>query len=91
MVSISRSMLLAASLVAFPLAGAMAQHNSSGDGKSTGPSSASATGNKTVLSNNGGDAMKSTTPGYESKHAVSGAVGNSPENAANGKSTKSTQ
>jgi hypothetical protein len=43
MVSISRSMLLAASLLAFPLAGALAQHDPSreGDGKSTASSSAS--------------------------------------------------
>jgi hypothetical protein len=43
MVSISRSMLLAASLLAFPLAGALAQHDPSreGDGKSTTSSSAS--------------------------------------------------
>jgi hypothetical protein len=38
MISISRSMLLAAALVAFPLAGAVAQSDT---GKSTGPSSAS--------------------------------------------------
>jgi hypothetical protein len=43
MVSISRSLLLAASLLAFPLAGAMAQHDPSkeGEGKSTNSSSAS--------------------------------------------------
>jgi hypothetical protein len=91
MVSISRSMLLAASLLAFPLAGAMAQHDSSGEGKSTGPSPSSGNGNKTVLSNNGGDAMKSTAPGYESKSAVSDGVANSPGNAASGKSGKQPQ
>jgi hypothetical protein len=74
--SISRSMLLAAGLLAFPVAGAIAQQNSSekggaamkntgqGDtGKSTGPSSTSAGDKKTVDSENGGAAMKSTTPG----------------------------
>jgi hypothetical protein len=74
MVSFSRSMLLAASLLAFPLAGAMAQHDPSreGEGKSTGASSASGNDNKTVSPNNGGDAMKSTTPGYQSTHDVNG-------------------
>jgi hypothetical protein len=91
MVSISRSMLLAASLVAFPLAGAMAQHDASGDGKPAGPGSASGSGNKAVVSNNGGDAMKSTAPGYQSKSAVSDAVGNSSGNAASGKSGKQPQ
>jgi hypothetical protein len=82
MVSISRSMLLAASLLAFPLAGAMAQHDPSreGEGKSTGSSSTSGS-NKTV-SPNGGDAMKSTAPGYADKSDVAGGVGKSPGNAA---------
>jgi hypothetical protein len=91
MVSISRSILLAASLLAFPLAGAMAQHDSSGEGKSTGPASASGNGNKTVVSHSGGDAMKSTSPGYENKSGVSEGVGNSPGNAAAGKSGKEPQ
>ena len=39
-------------------------------------------------SNNGGNAMKSATPGYESKSTVSGAVGEARDNAANGKSGK---
>jgi hypothetical protein len=80
MVSISRSMLLAAGLLAFPLAGAIAQQNSSekggaamksttqGDtGKSTGPSSASVGDKKTVGSENGGAAMKRTTQGDTGK------------------------
>jgi hypothetical protein len=83
MVSISRLMLLAASLLAFPLAGAMAQHDPSreGEGKSTGPSSASEN-NKTVSPNNSGSAMKSTAPGYADKSDVAGGVGKSPGNAA---------
>jgi hypothetical protein len=72
MVSISRSLLLAASLLAFPLAGAMAQHDPSreGEGKATGSSSAS--GNNKMVSPNGGDAMKSTAPGNQSTHDVNG-------------------
>jgi hypothetical protein len=76
---ISRSMLLAAGLLAFPVAGAIAQQDSEkggaamknttpGDiGKSTGPSSTSAGDKKTVDSGNGGAAMKSTTPGDAGK------------------------
>ena len=85
MISISRSMLLAAALAAFPLAGAVAQSDT---GKSTGPSSASA-GDKSTDSKNGGDAKKSVGSGYESKSQVSGAVDQSPGNAANGQSGKS--
>ena len=87
MISISRSMLLAAALAAFPLAGAVAQSHT---GKSTGPSSASGS-DKSVDSKNGGSAMKSTAPGYESKSAVSDGVANSPGNAASGKSGKQPQ
>ena len=80
MTSISRSMLLAAGLLAFPLAGAVAQAVDTG--KSTGPSSASA-GDKSVDSKkDGGAAMKSTGSGYENKSEVSGGVGKSPGNAA---------
>jgi hypothetical protein len=81
MISISRSMLLGASLLAFPLAGAMAQHDPSREGgKSTDSSSAS--GNNKTVSPNGGDAMKSTAPGYADKSDVAGGVGKSPGNAA---------
>jgi hypothetical protein len=55
MVSISRSVLLTASLLAFPLAGAMAQHDPSRE--STGPGSATAGANKM------GDPKESTGPG----------------------------
>jgi hypothetical protein len=65
------------------VAGAMAQSDT---GKSTDPSSAS--GNKTAEPKSGGDSMKSTGSGYESKSAVDGAVGQSPGNAASGKSGK---
>jgi hypothetical protein len=94
MVSISRSMLLAASLLAFPLAGVMAQQvDTSGEGKSTGPSSASGgmKGGDAMKSGGamkGGDAMKSATPGYQSKSGVSDGVGSSPGNAASGTSAK---
>jgi hypothetical protein len=95
MVSISRSMLLAASLLAFPLAGVMAQQvDTSGEGKSTGPNSASGgamKGGDAMQSGGamkGGDAMKSATPGYQSKSGVSDGVGSSPGNAASGKSAK---
>ena len=86
MISISRSIILAASLVAFPLAGAMAHATfRSRDGKSTGPSSASGNSSKTVVSNNGGNAMKSDHAGYGTKCTVSGAVGEARDNAANRK------
>jgi hypothetical protein len=75
MIAISRSMLLAAALLAFPLAGAVAQAIDSG--KSTGPSSASTNDH----SKNDGTAMKSTGSGYENKSEVAG-VGKSPGNAA---------
>ena len=78
MISISRSMLLAAALAAFPLAGAAAQSDT---GKSTGPSSAPGS-DKSVDSKNGGSAMKSTAPGYADKSDVAGGVGKSPGNAA---------
>jgi hypothetical protein len=78
MSSISRSMLLAAGLLAIPLAGAVAQHSSDGNdamkstmqdntGKSTGPSSAAAGDSKKVVSENRGDAMKSTMQGDTGK------------------------
>jgi hypothetical protein len=89
MTSISRSILLATGLLAVPLAGAVAQAVDTG--KSTGPSSASAGDKKPVTSENGGAAMKSTTPGYESKSAVGDAVGKSPGNAATGQSGKQPQ
>ena len=78
MISISRSMLLAAALAAFPLAGVMAQSDT---GKSTGPSS-TAVGDKSAGAKNDGGAMKGTAPGYEDKSDVSGGVGKSPGNAA---------
>ena len=88
MVSISRSMLLAAALAAFPLAGAVAQSDT---GKSTGPSSASGS-DKSVDSKNGGSTMKTTAPGYENKSDVAGGVGKSPGNAAaTGQSGKQPQ
>jgi hypothetical protein len=88
MISISRSLLLAAGLLAFPLAGAVAQAVDTG--KSTGPSSATA-GDKSAASKNG-DAMKSTAPGYQNKSDVSGGVGKSPGNAAaTGQSGKQPQ
>jgi hypothetical protein len=67
MISISRSILLAASLLAVPLAGAVAQSDT---GKSTGPSSAAggdnkmggASGDKAMKSTTQGDAGKSTGP-----------------------------
>jgi hypothetical protein len=76
--SISHSLLLAASLLAFPVVGAMAQAVDAG--KSTGPSSATAS-DKSGASKSG-DAMKSTAPGYQDKSDVSGGVGKSPGNAA---------
>jgi hypothetical protein len=82
MISISRSLLLAAGLLAFPFAGAVARAVDTG--KSTGPSSASG-GDKSVDSKNGGAAMKSTAPGYETKSAIDGA-GKSSGNAATGES-----
>jgi hypothetical protein len=75
----SRSMLLAAALAAFPLAGAVAQ--AIDPGKSTGPSSA-AGGDKSAGAKNDGAATKSTEPGYQEKTDVSGGVGKSPGNAA---------
>jgi hypothetical protein len=85
MISISRSMLLTAGLLAFPLAGAVAQAVDTG--KSTGPSSAS-TGDHKVDARNGEAAMKSTAPGYESTGEVNGANGKSSGNAATGQSGK---
>ena len=79
MLSIPRSMLLAVGLAAFPLVGAVAQAVDTG--KSTGPSSTS-TGDKPVDSKQGGAAMKSTAPGYESTSEVNGANGKSSGNAA---------
>ena len=84
MISISRSVLLAAALATFPLAGAVAQSDT---GKSTGPSSSS-TGDKSGDSKKGGDGMKSTAPGYESTSDVNGANGKSSGNAATGQSGK---
>ena len=78
MISISRSMLLAASLAAFPLAAVMAQAVDTG--KSTGPSSASTNDQ----AKNGETAMESTAPAYESTGEVNGANGKSSGNAAAG-------
>ena len=78
MISISRSMLLAAALAAFPLAGAVAQAVDTG--KSTGPANAGA--NKMGDAKSDGSAMKSTAPGYQDKSDVSGGVGKSQGNAA---------
>ena len=83
MLSISRSVLLAAGLLAFPLAGAVAQ------AVDTGKPAGTATSDKSVDSKDGGAAMKSTGSGYENKSEVAGAVGKSPGNAANGQSGKS--
>ena len=80
MISISRSMLLAATLAAFPLAGAMAQHDPSKE--STGSSSANTGAHKMGDAKNDSPAMKSTGPGYQEKSDVSGGVGKSPGNAA---------
>ena len=80
MISISRSMLLAAALAGFPLAGAMAQHDPSKE--STGSSSATAGAHKMGDAKNDSSAMKSTAPGYQDKSDVSGGVGKSPGNAA---------
>jgi hypothetical protein len=83
MISILRSSLLVAGLLAFPLAGAMAQAVDTG--KSTGVNE------KTVDSRNGGNA-KSAAPGYENKSDVSGDVGKSTGNAAaTGQSGKQSQ
>ena len=84
--TISRSILLAAGLLAFPLAGAVAQAVDTG--KSTGPSSATSSDKKPGASENGGAAMKSTGSGYENKSEVAGGVGKSPGNAATGQSGK---
>jgi hypothetical protein len=84
MISVSRSILLAAALAAFPVAGAVAQAIDAG--KSTGPSSDSS-GNKSDP-NKGDAAMKSTAPGYESTAEVNGANGKSSGNAATGQSGK---
>ena len=79
MTSISRSMVLAAGLLAAPLAGAVAQHASSdgsdatkstmqgNSGKSTGPSSATAGNSKTVVSENSGDTTKNAMQGENGK------------------------
>ena len=82
MLSISRSVLLAAGLLAFPLAGAVAQAVDTGK-------PGTITSDKSVNSKDGGAAMKSTGSGYENKSEVAGAVGKSPGNAANGQSGKS--
>jgi hypothetical protein len=86
MLSISRLMLLAAGLMAFPLAGAVAQAVDTGKPAGT---SSSSTSDRSVDSKDGGAAMKSTAPGYENKSDVAGGVGKSPGNAANGQSGKS--
>ena len=69
MISISRSMLLAAALAAFPLAGAMAQAVDTG--KSTGPANAGAA-NKMGDAKNDSSAMKSTEVGSQSTKDVNG-------------------
>ena len=68
MVSISRSMLLAASLLAFPLAGAMAQHDPSREeGKPNDSSSASAS-NQTGSSQSTARAIRPPTTLTVSHH-----------------------
>ena len=95
MTSISRSILLAAGLLAFPLAGAVAQAVDSSrppslerirPGNSTGPSSSSAGDDK--MGRSGDRAIKSTGPGYESKGAINDAEGKSSGNAGAGQSGK---
>ena len=78
MISISRSLLLVAGLMTFPLAGAVAQAVDTG--KSTG-SNSTAEGEKSATAKNGA-ATKTTEPGYQEKSDVSGGVGKSPGNAA---------
>jgi hypothetical protein len=73
MISISRSVLLAAALAAFPLAGAVGQAIDTGK-----PSSASANDH----AKNGETAMKSTAPGYMRTGEIHGITGKSPGNAA---------
>ena len=70
MVSISRSMMLAASLLAFPLAGAMAQYDPSHD-PSHDPSREGG-GKSTALRNNQTGSPQSTAPGYQSNKDVNG-------------------
>jgi hypothetical protein len=70
MISISRSMLLAAALAAFPLAGAMAQHDPSKE--STGSSSATAGAHKMGDAKNDSSAMKSTEVGSQGTKDVNG-------------------
>jgi hypothetical protein len=74
MIPNSRSMLLAAALVAFPLAGAVAQ--------AIDTSKPAAGSEKPAGAKNDGPATKSTQPGYQEKSDVSGGVGKSPGNAA---------
>jgi hypothetical protein len=76
MVSISRSMLLAASLLAFPLAGALAQHDPSreGDGKSTTSSSASGN-NQTGSPQNTGQSTKDVNGKPSGNAATAGQSG----------------
>ena len=81
MVSISRSMLLAASLLAFPLAGAMAQHDPSREGEGKSTNSSSASGNNQTVS------PQNTAPGYQSTHDVNGKPSG---NAATGDSEETT-
>ncbi len=89
--STSRFLLVAAGLLALPVANATAQQNNpSGNGgsmmmKSTGSSGQSSASK----SNMAGDAMKTTNNGYEKKQAVSGsgegAVGNHAATGSSGK------
>ena len=85
MISISRSMFLAAGLLAFSLAGAVAQAVDAG--KSTGPSAVTM-GNHKVDAENAKAAMKSTAPGYMSTGEIHGATGKLSEKGSTGPSGK---
>jgi len=93
MISISHSMLLAAGLLAFPVAGAMAQQNSNGGGaalKSTTPGNA---GNASSSANtSGGSTLKTTTLGDTGKKVTPDSHGDSSLNGAStGPSAKQPQ
>jgi hypothetical protein len=83
MISISRSVVLVAGLLAFPFASTAARAD--GAAKPTSPGSTS-TGDHTVRS--GEAAMKSTAPGYMSTGKIHGVTGRSSENAATAQSGK---
>jgi hypothetical protein len=93
MISISRFMLLAASLLAFPVAGAMAQQQTGGGNGGSSMSGSSMKSTNTPESKQAnpsathGNAMKSASPGYEHKSDVSNGS-KAAGNAAAGQSTK---